>query len=67
MATHGMKVHAMCTRGEDTWQPKAKCLGLDLHENWLEWRLGVQGRSCMRGSEWAWLELGTENSRCQEG
>ena len=55
------------TIGEETWKPKAKCIGLDLHENWLEWRLGVQGRSCMRGNELASLAFGIKNARCQEG
>ena len=48
-------------------QRPTKCLGLELHENWLEWRLGVQRRSCMRGSELAKLALGIWDARCQEG
>ena len=27
---------------EDTWQLKAKCQGMAMHEKWLEWRVGTR-------------------------
>ena len=30
---------------EDTWQLKAKCQGMAMHEKWLEWRVGTRDTS----------------------